>query len=86
MSAPSTRSRKLFAQASPLAQQRGYSAGMFSFNAGDGAARPAAAAGFEHVEMQFLSGVYLRCQDCDSKRYRAEILDVKIDARPASAA
>ncbi|MDB5816853.1 MAG: uvrA, partial [Rhizobacter sp.] len=37
--------------------------------------------GFEHVEMQFLSDVYLRCPDCDGRRYRAEILDVKIDRR-----
>ena len=35
--------------------------------------------GFEHVEMQFLSDVYLRCPDCDGKRYRPEILEVKIE-------
>ncbi|MBS0414694.1 MAG: excinuclease ABC subunit A, partial [Proteobacteria bacterium] len=32
-------------------------------------------------EMQFLSDVYLRCPDCDGRRYRAEILDVKIERR-----
>ncbi len=72
--------RKLFAQA-PLALQRGYGAGMFSFNAGDGRCPTCGGSGFEHVEMQFLSAVYLRCQDCDGRRYRAEILDVKIDRR-----
>jgi excinuclease ABC subunit A len=72
--------RKLFAQAS-LAQQRGYGPGMFSFNAGDGRCPTCGGSGFEHVEMQFLSDVYLRCPDCDGKRYRAEILDVKIDRR-----
>ena len=72
--------RKLFAQA-PLAQQRGYGAGMFSFNAGDGRCPTCGGSGFEHVEMQFLSDVYLRCPDCDGKRYRNEILDVKIDRR-----
>ncbi len=72
--------RKLFAQA-PLALQRGYGAGMFSFNAGDGRCPTCGGSGFEHVEMQFLSDVYLRCQDCDGRRYRAEILDVKIDRR-----
>src|SRR5690606_36594819 len=35
--------------------------------------------GFEHVEMQFLSDVYLRCPDCDGKRYRPEILEVRIE-------
>ncbi|MFN5699249.1 MAG: excinuclease ABC subunit A, partial [Betaproteobacteria bacterium] len=34
--------------------------------------------GFEHVEMQFLSDVYLRCQDCDGRRFRNEVLEVKI--------
>ncbi len=69
--------RKLFA-ATPLAQERSYGAGMFSFNAGDGRCPTCGGSGFEHVEMQFLSDVYLRCPDCDGRRFRAEILDVKI--------
>ncbi len=72
--------RKLFAQA-PLAAQRGYGAGMFSFNAGDGRCPSCGGSGFEHVEMQFLSDVYLRCPDCDGRRYRPELLEVKIDRR-----
>ena len=70
--------RALFAQ-SPLAQQRGYGAGMFSFNAGDGRCPTCGGSGFEHVEMQFLSDVYLRCPDCDGRRYRAELLEVHIE-------
>src|SRR5690606_22970594 len=35
--------------------------------------------GFEHVEMQFLSDVYLRCPDCDGRRYRPEVLEVRIE-------
>src|SRR5258706_12478121 len=31
--------------------------------------------------MQFLSDVYLRCPDCDGKRYRAEILEVTLEGR-----
>ncbi len=72
--------RKLFAQTS-LALQRGYGPGMFSFNAGNGRCATCGGSGFEHVEMQFLSDVYLRCPDCDGRRYRNEILDVKIDRR-----
>ncbi len=72
--------RKLFAQ-SPLAVQRGYGPGMFSFNAGDGRCPTCGGSGFEHVEMQFLSDVYLRCPDCDGRRFRAELLDVRIDRR-----
>ena len=69
--------RKLFAE-SPTAKERSYTAGMFSFNAGDGRCPTCGGSGFEHVEMQFLSDVYLRCPDCDGTRYRAEMLDVRI--------
>ncbi|MCV2420060.1 excinuclease ABC subunit UvrA [Paucibacter sp. DJ2R-2] len=69
--------RKLFA-ATSLAAERSYTAGMFSFNAGDGRCPTCGGSGFEHVEMQFLSDVYLRCPDCDGRRYRAEMLDVKL--------
>ncbi len=72
--------RKLFSQTS-LALQRGYGPGMFSFNAGNGRCATCGGSGFEHVEMQFLSDVYLRCPDCDGRRFRSEILDVKIDRR-----
>ncbi|TDV11512.1 UvrA family protein [Paraburkholderia caballeronis] len=70
--------RKLFAKA-PMAKQRGYTAGTFSFNSGDGRCPTCGGSGFEHIEMQFLSDVYLRCPDCDGSRYRAEVLEVKIE-------
>jgi excinuclease ABC subunit A len=54
---------------------------MFSFNAGNGRCATCGGSGFEHVEMQFLSDVYLRCPDCDGRRFRAELLEVKIDRR-----
>jgi excinuclease ABC subunit A len=69
--------RKIFADA-PVARERSYTAGMFSFNAGDGRCPSCGGSGFEHVEMQFLSDVYLRCQDCDGRRFRNEILEVKV--------
>ncbi len=70
--------RELFAQA-PLARQRSYTSSKFSFNNGDGRCPTCGGSGFEHVEMQFLSDVYLRCPDCDGKRYRSEILEVTIE-------
>ncbi len=70
--------RKLFARES-LALQRGYTAGTFSFNSGDGRCPTCGGSGFEHVEMQFLSDVYLRCPDCDGTRYRAEVLEIRIE-------
>jgi excinuclease ABC subunit A len=72
--------RKLFA-ATLLAQERSYTAGTFSFNSGEGRCPTCGGNGFEHVEMQFLSDVYLRCPDCDGKRYRPEVLEVGIDGK-----
>jgi excinuclease ABC subunit A len=69
--------RKLFA-AEPLARERGYTAGTFSFNSGNGRCPTCGGNGFEHVEMQFLSDVYLRCPDCNGRRYREEVLEVKL--------
>jgi excinuclease ABC subunit A len=70
--------REIFA-CSPLSRQRSYTASKFSFNSGDGRCPGCGGSGFEHVEMQFLSDVYLRCSDCDGKRYRPEVLEIKIE-------
>jgi excinuclease ABC subunit A len=72
--------REIFAL-SPVARERSYTASKFSFNSGDGRCPSCGGSGFEHVEMQFLSDVYLRCSDCDGKRYRPEILEVRIERR-----
>ena len=69
--------RKRFARL-PLAKERGYTAGTFSFNSGAGRCPTCGGNGFEHLEMQFLSDVYLRCPDCDGRRYRAEVLEVRL--------
>ena len=69
--------RKRFA-AEATSIERGYTVGTFSFNSGNGRCPTCGGNGFEHVEMQFLSDVYLRCPDCDGRRYRPEILDVKM--------
>jgi excinuclease ABC subunit A len=76
--------RKRFA-AEPLARERGYTAGTFSFNAGRGRCPTCGGNGFEHIEMQFLSDVYLRCPDCDGKRFRPEVLEVKLLGPKATA-
>ena len=70
--------RAIFAKAR-LAKERNYTAGTFSFNSGDGRCPTCGGNGFEHVEMQFLSDVYLRCPDCDGKRFRPETLEVIVE-------
>ncbi len=62
----------------PLAKERGYTPGIFSFNSGNGRCPVCAGNGFEHVEMQFLSDIYLRCSECNGRRYRREILDITL--------
>jgi excinuclease ABC subunit A len=72
--------RQLFAQ-EPLARERRYTPGTFSFNSGTGRCPTCGGNGFERIEMQFLSDVYLRCVDCDGRRYRPETLEVTIEGR-----
>jgi len=68
--------RKLFAKV-PEAKERGYKASAFSFNSGM-RCPVCSGNGFEHVEMQFLSDVYLRCAECNGRRYRPELLEIKL--------
>lgn len=70
--------RHLFAN-TQQAHERGYTAGTFSFNSGTGRCPTCQGAGFERVEMQFLSDVLLRCPDCNGSRYRDETLEVKLN-------
>ncbi len=72
--------RKIFSNLK-ASKERKYTPGTFSFNSGNGRCPACGGNGFEHVEMQFLSDVYLRCPDCDGKRFRAEILEIKVDGR-----
>jgi excinuclease ABC subunit A len=72
--------RKLFA-ATPDAIAQGFTASTFSFNSEVGRCPVCEGTGFEHVEMQFLSDVFLRCPECDGKRYRPPILAIRYDGR-----
>jgi excinuclease ABC subunit A len=69
--------RNIYAK-EPLARERKFTAGTFSFNSGNGRCPGCGGNGFEHVEMQFLSDVYLRCPDCNGRRFREEVLEVTL--------
>ncbi|MGN0845468.1 MAG: excinuclease ABC subunit UvrA [Kiritimatiellia bacterium] len=60
----------------PEAKARGFGISDFSFNSGTGRCPDCEGTGFEHIEMQFLSDVYLPCETCGGTRYRPEILTV----------
>ncbi len=70
--------------ATPLAQERGYRSSHFSFNSGQGRCAQCGGAGHEHIEMQFLSDVYLCCPVCKGSRYRPAILEVRLSAAQRS--
>jgi len=72
--------RNIYAR-EPLAKERKYTAGTFSFNSGNGRCPTCGGNGFEHVEMQFLSDVYLRCPDCNGRRFRDEVLEVVVGGK-----
>lgn len=71
--------REVFAQ-SEAAGQRGLNASAFSFNSGVGQCERCRGAGFEKIEMQFLSDIFIRCPDCNGRRYRQHILEVKVQS------
>jgi excinuclease ABC subunit A len=71
------RIRELFA-ALPAAKSAGLTSGSFSFNSGNGRCERCSGLGYEKVEMQFLSDQYIRCAECEGKRYQPHILDVKL--------
>ena len=75
--------RAFFAQ-SEAARQRGLSASAFSFNSIQGQCERCQGAGFEKIEMQFLSDVFVRCPDCNGRRYRPHILEVMVAGRTKS--
>ena len=69
--------RCIFAD-TPLARQRKYTPGTFSFNVEGGRCEACEGAGALEVEMVFMADVYVPCDDCGGKRYKPEVLDVTV--------
>ncbi len=67
--------RKAFAQ-TPLARERGYGAGRFSFNVAGGRCETCLGEGYLEVELLFLPGSYGPCPQCHGSRYNPETLEV----------
>ena len=67
--------RRLFA-ATEAAAERSFRASTFSFNAAGGRCETCQGSGFEKVEMQFLSDIFVTCPECDGARFRQEVLEV----------
>jgi len=68
--------RKLFVMI-PEAKIRGYKPGRFSFNVKGGRCETCKGAGVKLIEMNFLPDVMVECEDCLSKRYNRETLEIR---------
>ncbi|HEY5992724.1 MAG TPA: excinuclease ABC subunit UvrA [Candidatus Udaeobacter sp.] len=74
------RVRELFAT-QPEAMAQGLTAGAFSFNSGSGRCKRCSGTGYEKIEMQFLSDLYVRCAECEGKRFQPHVLKVQLQGR-----
>ncbi len=59
-----------------LSKEKGYTPGQFSFNVADGRCYACEGDGVKQIEMQFLSDVFVKCDECNGKRYNSETLSV----------
>jgi excinuclease ABC subunit A len=72
--------RRIFADA-PLARQRGYTAGTFSFNVAGGRCERCEGAGHLEIEMVFMADVFVPCDECGGKRFKPDVLEVRVNGR-----
>ena len=63
---------------SPLARQRKYTPGTFSFNVAGGRCEACEGAGVTRVEMYFLADLWIPCEACEARRFRPEVLEVTV--------
>lgn len=67
--------RKLFAE-QPEARAHGLGPGQFSFNTKGGRCERCKGEGYERLEMYFFEDIYVRCEECNGKRYKPDVLKV----------
>lgn len=65
----------------PEARLRGYGPGRFSFNSPQGRCPTCEGAGVTRLEMNFLPPAFVRCENCQGRRFNPETLDVRFGGR-----
>ncbi|MBN8703500.1 MAG: excinuclease ABC subunit UvrA [Bacteroidetes bacterium] len=68
--------RALFAE-QPLAKMRGYKPSHFSFNVDGGRCETCEGEGEVEIAMQFMADIHLTCEDCNGKRFKQDVLEIK---------
>jgi excinuclease ABC subunit A len=69
--------RRIFA-AQPLARERGFTPGTFSFNVAGGRCEMCEGAGAVQIEMVFMADVFVPCDTCGGRRFKADVLEVTV--------
>jgi excinuclease ABC subunit A len=72
--------RQAFAEL-PDAAERRLTSRHFSFNVPGGRCETCEGSGHLRIEMHFLPDVWVPCEECKSRRYREEVLEVKLHGR-----
>jgi excinuclease ABC subunit A len=72
--------RQLYAD-QHLAKTRGYKPSHFSFNVEGGRCETCQGEGEIKVEMQFMADIFLRCESCDGKRFKQEVLEIEFEGK-----
>ena len=67
--------RELFASTEESRKKR-FHAGHFSFNVPGGRCETCEGDGYQHVEMVFMEDIFLKCDICEGKRFKKDILDI----------
>jgi len=67
--------RKIFSEQIE-AKANGYGPGFFSFNVPGGRCETCRGEGYQKMEMYFFEDIFIKCEECDGRRYRPETLKV----------
>jgi excinuclease ABC subunit A len=65
----------------PISQKRGYKPSHFSFNVDGGRCETCEGEGEITVEMQFMADIHLKCESCNGKRFKQEVLEVEYNGK-----
>ena len=72
--------REVFANV-PDAKEKGYTKSRFSFNVKGGRCEKCQGDGSIKIDMQFLPTVFIKCEECNGKRYNEETLEIKFKGK-----